>query len=248
MAIVIAGGTKGIGLEIAEHFASKGMTLVLAYGRDHAAAQAAKTRLERVRGAKAIVLVRADVATPDGCRAIAEAAKATGEGVDVLVHSVVTTTAGALLDLDPTAFSAAIATNGASLLGLVQALLPAMTRGSSVVYLSSRGGKVVIPNYASVGVAKALAESLMRYLAVELAPRGIRINAVAPGIVDTDAVRSLFGEATTSHLEQSAKANPSGRGVVPADYTAVIDFLTSPAAAYVQGQIIYVNGGHNLMA
>ena len=68
-----------------------------------------------------------------------------------------------------------------------------MRRGSSIFYLTSRGGRIVVPNYAAVGVAKALAESLMRYMAVELAPKGIRINAIAPAIVETDAVKALFG-------------------------------------------------------
>jgi enoyl-[acyl-carrier protein] reductase III len=76
---------------------------------------------------------------------------------------------------------------------LVQAALPLLRRGSSVTYLTSRGGRIVVPKYAAVGVAKALAESLMRYLAAELAPSGVRINAVAPAIVETDAVRTLFG-------------------------------------------------------
>ena len=80
-------------------------------------------------------------------------------------------------------------------------------------FLTSRGGRIVVPNYAAVGVAKALAESLIRYLAVELAPRGMRINAIAPAIVETDAVRTLFGAEAGDLVRASASHNPSGRGV-----------------------------------
>jgi NAD(P)-dependent dehydrogenase (short-subunit alcohol dehydrogenase family) len=123
-----------------------------------------------------------------------------------------------------------------------------MKRGSSVFYLTSRGGRMVVQNYAAVGVGKALAESLMRYLAVELAPRGIRINAIAPSIVETDAVRALFGAGAGDLVRSSASHNPSGRGVEPRDYTSLMRWLASPEAEFVQGQVFFVNGGANLSA
>jgi enoyl-[acyl-carrier protein] reductase III len=102
--------------------------------------------------------------------------------------------------------------------------------------------------YAAVGVAKALAESLMRYLAVELAPSGVRINAVAPAIVETDAVRTLFGAEAAGLVRAAASQNPSGRGVTDADYTNLVRWLASPEAEFIQGQVIFVNGGANLSA
>jgi NAD(P)-dependent dehydrogenase (short-subunit alcohol dehydrogenase family) len=122
----------------------------------------------------------------------------------------------------PLASPRAISTNGTSPLFLVQAALPLLLRGSSVTYLTSRGGRIVVPKYAAVGVAKALAESLMRYLAVELAPSGARINAVAPAIVETDAVRTLFGAEAAGLVRAAASHNPSGRGVTDADYTNLV--------------------------
>ena len=115
-------------------------------------------------------------------------------------------------------------------------------------YLTSRGGRIVVPNYAAVGVAKALAESLMRYLAVELAPKGIRINAIAPAIVETDAVRALFGAGAGEIVRSAASHNPSGRGVVDSDYTNLMRWLASPEAEFIQGQVMFVNGGANLSA
>ena len=85
--------------------------------------------------------------------------------------------------------------DGAALLYLVQAAEPPPVCGSTIFFLTSRGGRTAVPGYAAIGVAKALAESLVRHLASELAPRGVRIDCVAPGAVDTDAVRALPGEA-----------------------------------------------------
>ena len=105
-----------------------------------------------------------------------------------------------------------------------------------------------MPNYAAVGVAKALAESLMRYMAVELAPKGIRINAIAPAIVETDAVRKLFGDGAGEIVRASAAHNPTGRGVLDSDYTSLMRWLAAPEAEFVQGQVVFVNGGANLSA
>ena len=105
-----------------------------------------------------------------------------------------------------------------------------------------------VANYAAVGVAKALAESMIRYLAVELAPKGVRINAIAPAIVETDAVRTLFGAQAPDLVRQASSHNPSGRGVTDADYTNLMRWPASPQAEYIQGQVIFVNGGANLSA
>lgn len=168
--------------------------------------------------------------------------------LDQVVHCAVDAYGSSALAADPARFARAVSTNGTSPLFLVQAALPLLRRGSNVTYLTSRGGRIVVPKYAAVGVAKALAESLMRYLAVELAPSGVRINAVAPAIVETDAVRTLFGAEAAGLVRATASHNPSGRGVTDADYTNLVRWLASPEAEFIQGQVIFVNGGANLSA
>ena len=246
MTILIAGGTKGIGLAIAKAFAAQAGDVFLGYHSDEAAAASAAQAVAQAGGRAH--LVKADAGTPEGCAAMAAAVRAAGLSVDQLVHCAVDAYASSALDADPQRFARAVTTNGVGLLFLVQAALPLMRRGSTVFFLSSRGGRIVVPNYAAVGVAKALAESLMRYLAVELAPRGIRINAIAPAIVETDAVRALFGDQASELVRASASHNPSGRGVADADYTSLMRWLASPEAEFVQGQVISVNGGANLSA
>jgi enoyl-[acyl-carrier protein] reductase III len=246
MAILVAGGTKGIGLAIAKAFARDAGDVFLAYHSDEAAARRAEEEIAGL-GARAH-LIKADAGTPEGCAAIVDVIRRTIDRLDQVVHCAVDAYGASVLAADPVRFSRAVTTNGTSLLFLVQAVLPLLKRGSTIFYLTGRGGRIVVPNYAAVGVAKALAESLMRYLAVELAPKGIRINAVAPAIVETDAVRTLFGAEAQSLVQSAASHNPSGRGVTDADYTNLVRWLASPEAEFIQGQVIFVNGGANLSA
>jgi enoyl-[acyl-carrier protein] reductase III len=246
MSILIAGGTKGIGLAIAKAFASTAGDVFLGYHNDDNAAEKAAAAVEAAGGRPS--LIKADVGSPQGCAAMIELVRKKASRLDQLVHCAVDAYPTGALEAEPARFSRAVATNGTSLLFLVQAALPLMSRGASVFYLTSRGGRTVVPSYAAVGVAKALAESLMRYLAVELAPKGIRINAIAPAIVETDAVRALFGESAGALVRSAGEQNPSGRGVVESDYTNLIRWLASPEAQFIQGQVIFVNGGANLNA
>ncbi len=243
MAVLITGGTKGIGLAVARRMAAQGEPLFLAYRADEAAAARAVAEL----GPQAHA-IQADVGTPAGAQAlIAQVARRT-DRLDLIVHGAVTVLVGALLDMDGDALAKALTVNGASLVFLLQAARPLLKRGSSVVFLSSRGSRQVVPGYGAIGAGKALAESLMRYLVPELAPLGVRINAVAPGTLDTEAVRNLFGANTDALLASEAAGNPSGRNIDHDDYVGLVEFLAGPQAQMIQGQVIFVNGGQYVIA
>ncbi|HUZ12478.1 MAG TPA: SDR family oxidoreductase [Caulobacteraceae bacterium] len=243
MTILVTGGTKGIGLAIAERLARPGETLALAYRSDTTAAEAARTRIA-AKGAQVHAL-RTDVGDiAAAARLIGEVA-ALGGGPLHIVHGAAMIYPTSLLRADLETFTAAMHANGLSLLYLVQPALPLLQRGSSIVFISSAGARQAQPGYAALGVGKALAESLVRYLAPELAPRGVRINAVAPGLVRTGSVAAMLGseEAAEQLYQRAARSNPSGRMSEDADYAAVVEFLLGPGAQFVQGQVIHANGG-----
>jgi NAD(P)-dependent dehydrogenase (short-subunit alcohol dehydrogenase family) len=162
-----------------------------------------------------------------------------------IVHSAAMIYPTSLLAADLEKFTRAIQVNGLALLYLVRAGLPLLREGSGVVLMSSAGARTPQANYAALGVGKAMAESLVRYLVAELAPRGVRVNAVAPGLVETTSVAAMLGseEAAARLFERAARANPSGRLTRERDYATVVEFLLSAAAEFVQGQVIHVNGG-----
>ncbi len=246
MAILVTGGTKGIGLEIAKAFAAPGADVFLNYHSDIEAAASAQREISAL-GATCHLL-KANAGTPQGCTEIAAFLSARTERLDQVVHCAIDAYASPALNADPERFTRAAVTNGISLLFLTQAVLPLLSRGSTIFFLTSRGGRIVVENYAAIGVGKAMSEAMVRYLATELAPRGIRINCIAPSIVETDAVRTLFGANVGKLMEHAAASNPSGRAIRSADYTGIIKFLASPEAEFVTGQIVFVNGGANLSA
>jgi enoyl-[acyl-carrier protein] reductase III len=118
-----------------------------------------------------------------------------------------------------------------------------MPPGSSVVALSSLGSTRVLEHYALVGASKAALEALVRYLAVELAPQGIRVNAVSAGVVETGALEHFPNREAM--LEMGVR-NPAGRMVTPEDVAGCVAFLCSPEAEMIRGQTIVVDGGWSL--
>lgn len=246
MTMLITGGVKGIGLAIARRFARNVDEIFLGYRADVAAAETACAEIESLGGRAHAI--QADVGTPEGAQRLIDEVSARTDRLDLIVHGAVTVLVGPLLDLDPKAFAEAVIVNGVSLVFLIKAARPLLKRGSSIVFLSSRGSRQIVPNYGAIGAGKALAESLMRYLVPELAPLGVRINAVAPGTLDTEAVRNLFGDGTNAFLASEAAGNPSGRNITHDDYVGLVAFLAGPEAAMIQGQVIFVNGGQYVVA
>jgi enoyl-[acyl-carrier protein] reductase III len=118
-----------------------------------------------------------------------------------------------------------------------------MPDGSSIVAISSLGAQRVLDNYTLVGTSKAALEALVRYLAVELAPR-IRVNAVSGGVVDTDALEHF---PNREEMLAAGAANPVGRMVTPDDIASAVAFLCSAEADMVRGQTLIVDGGFSLL-
>jgi len=240
MAILITGGSKGIGRSIAERFAAPGVKVFINYASDDAAAKNAAQAV-RDRGGEPILLKR-DISSSQGVADLLADVATHTDRLDQLVHGAVYPYSTSLLDADPTRFQRAVTLNGTALLFLVQSALKLLHPGSSVFFLSSRGSKMAIPNYSPIGAPKAMAEALIRYLAVELAPRGVRAHVVSPSLVLTDALRKVFSNAE-ERAAAAAAANPMGRNATGEDVAEAVWFLASPAAAMITGRELVIDGG-----
>jgi len=238
--ILITGGSRGIGRAIAEEFATDGTDVFINYHADDDAAGECAAAVESAGGTPH--LIKGSVATPEGARAVLEAVSSKTDRLDQLVHAAVDPLAGAVIEMDADRFTDAVKLNGLGLLYVTQAASPLLGRGSTVFFLSSRGSNVVVPNYSALGTSKALGEALVRYLGKELAPRGIRVNTVSAGPLDTAAIRAVIPDAE-ERLAAAAAANPSGRGLEFADVTQAVRWLSSDGASMVQGQLVFVDGG-----
>jgi enoyl-[acyl-carrier protein] reductase III len=235
--VLVTGGSRGIGKAIALRFASLGATRVaIGYMRgDHAAEETASELREL--GAEPI-LVRGNVASTR----VAEEVAGLGS-LDVVVHAAATGVIRPALETEDKHWDWTVSANARALLSLARAAAPAMPEGGSIVAISSLGSTRVLDNYALVGASKAALEALVRYLAVELASRGIRVNAVSAGVVETGALEHFPNKEAM--LEMGAR-NPVGRMVTPADVAACVTFLCSPEAEMVRGQTLVVDGGWSL--
>ena len=203
--VLVTGGSRGIGKAIAQRFAELGAArIAIGYLRNDAAAEAAAEEL-RAAGAEP-VLVRGNISSERVASQVAELGP-----LDVLVHNAATGVIRPALEVQKKHWDWTLDANSHALLALAQAAVPQMRAGSSIVGISSLGSTRVLENYVLVGTSKAALESLVRYLAVELAPRGIRVNAVSAGVVDTAALEHFPNK--DEMLVMARERTPAGRMV-----------------------------------
>jgi enoyl-[acyl-carrier protein] reductase III len=238
--VLVTGGSRGIGREIALRFADAGAKRVaIGYLRNDSAAELAADEL-RARGAEP-VLVRGNVSSEKVAEQVAELGP-----LNALVHNAATGVIRPALETEDKHWDWTLAANARALLSLARAAAPSMPRGSAIVALSSLGSFRVLENYVLVGTSKAALESVVRYLGVELAPRGIRVNAVSGGVVETDALQYFPNKEEM--LAAARERTPAGRMVEPSDIADAVLFLCSPQAEMIVGQTLIVDGGFSLPA
>jgi enoyl-[acyl-carrier protein] reductase III len=236
----VTGGSRGIGKAIALRFARDGARRVaIGYLRNDRAAEETAEELRALDVEP--VLVRGNVSSD---RVLEEVA-ALGP-LDALVHNAATGVIRPALETQPKHWEWTLTANARALLDLARAAVPQMPAGSTIVGVSSLGSTRVLENYTLVGTSKAALESLVRYLAVELAPRGIRVNAVSAGVVETDALQHFPNREQM--LEEGHARTPAGRLVTPEDLAGVVAFLCSPEAEMIRGHTLIVDGGYSLPA
>jgi enoyl-[acyl-carrier protein] reductase III len=238
--VFVTGGSRGIGRAIALRFAELGAARVaIGYLRNDSAAEAAAEEL-RATGAEP-VLVRGNVSSE---RVLAQVASL--GALDALVHNAATGVIRPALEVEEKHWRWTFDANALALLTLAKVAAPQMEAGSSIVGISSLGAQRVLENYVLVGTSKAALEALVRYLAVELAPRGIRVNAVSAGLVETGALEHFPNKEQL--LRKGHERTPAGRLVEPADVADAVAWLCSPGAEMIRGHTLVVDGGFSLLA
>jgi enoyl-[acyl-carrier protein] reductase III len=242
--ILITGGTKGIGKATALRFAKEGNHVFMNYFHDDAAAESAKNEVSS-KGAIPHLL-KCNVGNYEEVGVMVNEIKKHVDSIDLIVHCATGIISGDSLEIPPEEWRKAVEVSSLSLIDIVRECRPLLKYGSSIIALSSKGSVKAVPKYAALGTTKAFTESIIRYLAVELAPHGIRANVVSAGALDTAAFRSMFGEKSDKRLEASARMNPSGRALNFDDITGMIELLKRPEAQMVQGEIIHIDGGLSL--
>ncbi len=241
---LVTGSSRGIGKQTAIALAKQGYDLVINYARSKTAALQVVEEIERL-GRKAL-LVKANVGDVKKVKAMFQQIDETYGRLDVLINNAASGVQKPAMELEENHWDWTMNINSKAPLFCVQEAAKLMSRngGGKIVNISSLGAIRYLENYTAVGVSKAALEALTRFLAVELAPLNICVNAVSGGAVDTEALQSFPNREEL--LASAAKETPAGRIVEVEDIISVILFLISEQASMIRGQTIIVDGGISL--
>ena len=236
---------RSIAWAIAQKMAEVGWRLAITYQNERLE-QEAKDLISELPGAEGFMC---DVSSDEQIAALFEKLKARYGALDGLVHSVAFAPAedlkGEFVNTSREGFRITHDISVYSLIAVARAAAPMMTNGGGIVTLTYYGAEKVVPKYNVMGVAKAALEATVRYLANDLGPKGIRVNAISAGPIKTLAARGIsqLGEMLKSHAERA----PLKRNVDPAEVGGAAVFLLSPGGSGITGETIYVDCGYNIM-
>jgi len=245
--ILVTGSGRGIGRAIALYFAQNGADVVVNFFRNRAPAEETAYEIEKL--GRHALLVKADVGDLDDLKRLFDETEKEFGGLDIFIHNAASGYNRPVMEQKPKGWEWTMNINARSLLFGAQQAAPLMEKrgGGYIVSISSPGAVRVLPDYVVVGTSKAALEALTRYLAVELSPKNIVVNAVSPGVVKTEALQHFDAiRSEEGIIEQAVAATPAGRILTPEDVAGVVGFLCSPAASMIRGQTIMVDGGYTL--
>ncbi len=244
---LVTGSGRGIGRAIALHFAQHGADVIVNFFRNRAPAEETAREVEKLGGRA--LLVKADVGDLEDLKRLFDEVEKEFGGLDILIHNAASGYNRPALEQKPKGWEWTMNINARALLFAAQRAAPLMEKrgGGKIVSISSPGSVRVLPDYIVVGASKAALESLTRYLGVELISKGINVNAVSPGVVETDALNHFASMGNQDAILQNFIAQvPAGRLITPEEVAEVVAFLCTPAAAMIVGQTIALDGGYTL--
>jgi enoyl-[acyl-carrier protein] reductase III len=245
---LVTGSGRGIGRAIALRLAQGGADVIINYVRNQDPAEKVAEEIQAM-GRKALI-VRANVGKLDDIQKLFDRIESEFTGLDILISNAATGFNKPAMQQKETGWDYTQDVNARSFLFCAQRAVPLMKkRGTGwLVAISSPGSSRVLPDYISVGASKAALEAITRYMAVELAPERIHVNAVSPGLVLTDALQHFAAMSDPTLIKRLVENTPCGRLVTPDDVAEIVAFLCTPAAEMICGQVIVADGGFTLIA
>jgi len=239
---LVTGASRGIGRASALALAQAGAQVVVHYGRGKTEAEGVVAEIRNAGGRAEVVA--SDLAAPDGAHKLAKQVRGiVGDRLDVLVANAGVSKSASIEDTSIEDFDRLFAVNVRSPFFLIQQTLPILGDGSSIVFVSSLGARAVIGTLAAYSATKGAIDTLVKHFAAALGPRGIRVNAVAPGVVDTEMSNFTKTEAGQKYALNMQAIQRLAR---PEDIGPVVAFLASDDSRWITGDTVRVDGGSKL--
>jgi enoyl-[acyl-carrier protein] reductase III len=236
---LVTGAARGIGRAIVRKLAAAGCDVAVNYYNSHDEAEALCGEL-RAMGRRAFA-IKASVGMPDSVDELFEEFRKHFDRIDILVSNAASGVLRPAMEMSLKHWRWCMETNALALTLLAQHAVPMMPAGGRIIAMSSLGAVRAMPAYGFVGASKAALEAMVRTLAQELGPRGIRVNTVSAGVVDTDALGYFPNREQL--LESFAQRTPAGPTLSPEDVAGAVYLLCLPEAAMINGHTLVVDGG-----
>ena len=236
---LVTGGARGIGRAIAKKLAASGADVAVNYYNSHDEAEALCAEV-RALGRRAVA-IQGSVGVPDSVDEIFDALRSHFDHLDIVVSNAASGVLKPVMEMGLKHWRWCVETNALAVNLLAQRAVPMMKDGGRIIAMSSLGAQRAMPGYGFIGASKAALEALVRALAQELGPRGIRVNTVSAGVVDTDAL--AYFPNRDQLLENFAQRTPAGPVLTPDDVAGAVYLLCLPESAMINGHTLVVDGG-----